>query len=406
MMTDALPARSCWPPSPAVLPLRRGRVPRQPGGPSPTSRGACAAGGPRRHGPSWRCARVAAVRGAARRWRGASPAAVAPPVTATLLARRRAAGAQLGRHAGRPRPARRRPASRPLARAPAPTCSSCSWRRMARSATTGPTWRRPCAARSRRSPPTSPPPDRRVVSAFVESPTFGGSSWLAHISLLTGVEVRDEDTNAALMAQPRDTLVTTFSRGGYRTVALMPGLRHPWPEGAFYGFDDIYDTRTGSTTAAPPFGWWVVPDQFALARFDVLEMRRRRARAPLFVFFPTISTHAPFASDRAVSARLAAPADRRPLRASPTCTAPCAATPDYLDWRRATPTRWRTPTRSIGGYLRAAPGPRFRDGRASAITSRRPRWPARAPPGTCRCTSSPAGRPCSTGSGRAASPTA
>jgi hypothetical protein len=25
---------------------------------------------------------------------------------------------------------------------------------------------------------------RRVVSAFVESPTFGGNSWLAHLSLL------------------------------------------------------------------------------------------------------------------------------------------------------------------------------------------------------------------------------
>ncbi len=53
---------------------------------------------------------------------------------------------------------------------------------------------------------------RGVVSAFVESPTFGGSSWLAHVSLLTGVEVRNEDTNVRLMAQARDTLVTTFSR--------------------------------------------------------------------------------------------------------------------------------------------------------------------------------------------------
>ncbi|MGH2435419.1 MAG: hypothetical protein ACRDFA_00325, partial [bacterium] len=30
---------------------------------------------------------------------------------------------------------------------------------------------------------------RQVVSAYVESPTFGGSSWLAHLSLLSGVEV-------------------------------------------------------------------------------------------------------------------------------------------------------------------------------------------------------------------------
>ena len=58
---------------------------------------------------------------------------------------------------------------------------------------------------------------RDVVSAFVESPTFGGDSWLAHISLLTGIEVRDEDTNVLLMAQKRDTLVTAFARSGYRT---------------------------------------------------------------------------------------------------------------------------------------------------------------------------------------------
>jgi hypothetical protein len=32
--------------------------------------------------------------------------------------------------------------------------------------------------------------NRDVVSAYVESPTFGGSSWLAHITLLSGVEIR------------------------------------------------------------------------------------------------------------------------------------------------------------------------------------------------------------------------
>jgi hypothetical protein len=64
---------------------------------------------------------------------------------------------------------------------------------------------------------------RDVVSAYVESPTFGGSSWLAHITLLSGVEVKDHDTNAALMTQKRDTLVTTFKQHGYRTVAMMPG---------------------------------------------------------------------------------------------------------------------------------------------------------------------------------------
>jgi len=37
-----------------------------------------------------------------------------------------------------------------------------------------------------------PANEKDVVSAFVESPTFGGNSWLAHISLLSGLEIRDE----------------------------------------------------------------------------------------------------------------------------------------------------------------------------------------------------------------------
>ena len=133
---------------------------------------------------------------------------------------------------------------------------------------------------------------RSVVSAFTESPTFGGGSWLAHVSLLSGVEVRDPDINALLMTERRDTLVTAFHRGGFRTVALMPGLRQNWPEGRFYGFDDIYGADR-LAYAGPEFGWFAIPDQFSLERLDDLEIRRA-PRRPLFVFFPTISTHFPF----------------------------------------------------------------------------------------------------------------
>jgi hypothetical protein len=133
---------------------------------------------------------------------------------------------------------------------------------------------------------------RRVVSTRVESTTFGGESWLAHISFLSGSEVRDQDTNVRLMGQRRETLVTAFSREGYRTVAVMPGLQRAWPEGAFYGFDTVYGANE-LEYRGPPFGWWDITDQFALARIDDL-VSRAASRGPLFVFFPTISTHTPF----------------------------------------------------------------------------------------------------------------
>jgi hypothetical protein len=131
-----------------------------------------------------------------------------------------------------------------------------------------------------------------VVSAYVESPTFGGSSWLAHLSLMSGVEVRDPETNARLMTEKRDTIVTSFRRVGYRTLALMPGLRQAWPEGAFYNFDETYGA-TRLDYRGPEFGWFAIPDQFSLAKFDALEAAQP-SRAPRFVFFPTISTHFPF----------------------------------------------------------------------------------------------------------------
>ncbi len=133
---------------------------------------------------------------------------------------------------------------------------------------------------------------RELISAYVESPTFGASSWLAHLSLLTGVKVTDQYEYTSLMASSRDTLVKAFARGGYRTAALMPGMRQPWPEGAFYGFDVIYG-RDLLAYQGPEFGWWGIPDQFTLARLDELE-RSAISRQPLFAVFPTSMSHAPF----------------------------------------------------------------------------------------------------------------
>ncbi|OFW34979.1 MAG: hypothetical protein A3F70_04540 [Acidobacteria bacterium RIFCSPLOWO2_12_FULL_67_14] len=133
---------------------------------------------------------------------------------------------------------------------------------------------------------------RHVMSAYVDSPTFGASSWLAHLSLISGVDVRDQYAYTSLMASRRETILSNFTRAGYRTVALMPGMRQAWPEGAFYGFDTIYG-RAQLDYQGPEFGWWSIPDQYALAKLDALE-RSRAGRAPLFVVFPTSTTHAPF----------------------------------------------------------------------------------------------------------------
>ena len=112
---------------------------------------------------------------------------------------------------------------------------------------------------------------RTAVSALVRSPTFAGGSWLAHASLLSGVEVREDRDYALLLTQPRETLVHRFAQAGYRTLGVMPGLRLAWPEGAFYGYDSILDAQ-GLDYRGPELGWWRIPDQFALARLDAAEL--------------------------------------------------------------------------------------------------------------------------------------
>jgi hypothetical protein len=193
--------------------------------------------------------------------------------------------------------------------------------------------------------------NRQVVSAFVESPTFGGSSWLAHLSLLSGIEVREPETNARLMTEQRDTLVRAFGRRGFRTIGLMPGMRQRWPEGAFYGFDEIYGAER-LAYQGPYFGWFGIPDQYSLHRLDALEARRA-PRQPLFVVFPTLSTHFPFTPTPPYQpdwARLssAAPYDEKAIDRA-------FAREDEMDWIDFAPGYVEAMAydfQTLGGYLR------------------------------------------------------
>ena len=133
---------------------------------------------------------------------------------------------------------------------------------------------------------------RRVVSAFIDSPTFGGNSWLAHASFMTGLDINHLSTYDLLMTQQRTTLSDTFTAQGYRPVALMPGLRADWPEGAFYGFSSIYGAAEINYTG-PEFGWWRIPDQYSLQRLYDLEIAKQE-RQPLFLLFTSITPHMPF----------------------------------------------------------------------------------------------------------------
>src|SRR6185369_8701496 len=110
----------------------------------------------------------------------------------------------------------------------------------------------------------------------------------------SGVDTHDPHHNDLLLASQRPTLVRHFARHGYRTVGWMPGLQRPWPEGSFYGFDRVAGANDIGY-AGPAFGYWRVPDQAAMALLHAQELAGAAGeRAPRFIVFPTLNTHAPF----------------------------------------------------------------------------------------------------------------
>ena len=80
-------------------------------------------------------------------------------------------------------------------------------------------------------------------SAFLTSPTFGAVSWLAHATLQSGLWVDSQQRYDLLVTSPRLTLSGLFGRAGWRTVADVPANTRDWPQGAFYDFDHVYDSR-------------------------------------------------------------------------------------------------------------------------------------------------------------------
>jgi hypothetical protein len=129
-------------------------------------------------------------------------------------------------------------------------------------------------------------------SAYLTSPTTGGGSWLAHATLLSGLWINNEQRHRALLASQRLTLNGAFRRANWRTVGVMPAITRAWPEGAFYGYDRLYDAPSLGYRG-PLFTFGAMPDQYALSAFQRLE-RAKPDHAPVMAETALVSSHGPW----------------------------------------------------------------------------------------------------------------
>ncbi|KUL39953.1 sulfatase [Actinoplanes awajinensis subsp. mycoplanecinus] len=130
-------------------------------------------------------------------------------------------------------------------------------------------------------------------SGWLTSPTFGGGSWLAHSTTMSGLWINNQGRYRNLTASSRLTLPSLFKSAGWDTVSVMPGATRAWPEGNFYGFDRVWDSRNLGY-AGPKFSWAPMPDQYTLKQFSQVEYQKA-GRRPLFIEMPLVSSHTPWA---------------------------------------------------------------------------------------------------------------
>lgn len=130
-------------------------------------------------------------------------------------------------------------------------------------------------------------------SAWLRSPVTGAGSWLAHSTFLSGLWIKNQQRYRTVTTSTRATLTSYFQKtGAWRTVGIVPGVRKSWPEGKYFGLDNIYDS-THLGYQGPYFSWTPVPDQFSLESFEKLEYGKKN-RDPIMAEIILASSHNPW----------------------------------------------------------------------------------------------------------------
>ena len=136
-----------------------------------------------------------------------------------------------------------------------------------------------------------------VASKESSAPVSGGLSWLSMSSALAGLYIDNKAQYSSFLRQADDYphMVNFFKNQGYTTITLQPPnrLRPGLPLENPFNFDyPVYFEELQYT--GKPYGVWIIPDQYSLEFTH--ETYIKTSQEPVFLFFETASTHAPWTS--------------------------------------------------------------------------------------------------------------
>lgn len=137
----------------------------------------------------------------------------------------------------------------------------------------------------------------RSYSHFMKSPAFGGRSWLADATILSGTWIGDQTAYDEMWESDTTTLVRRMKEAGYYSVLAAPGMTY-LEDGFvdFFPYDDVYlQGEFGYEGKHYSFGGGLT-DQFMLNR--VRQWREDgevgNDTDPFFGVYVMVSSHVPF----------------------------------------------------------------------------------------------------------------
>lgn len=129
-------------------------------------------------------------------------------------------------------------------------------------------------------------------SAFLNSPTFGGISWLAHSTLQTGLWVDSQQKYDQVTSGTRFTLSDAFRKAGWRTLSDVPSDTKPWPVGtSFYHYGTQLNAKNVGYQG-PKFSYARIPDQYTWAYLEQHELAV--PHQPFMAEVDLVSSHTPW----------------------------------------------------------------------------------------------------------------
>jgi phosphatidylglycerophosphate synthase len=130
-----------------------------------------------------------------------------------------------------------------------------------------------------------------TATGLLTSATYGGMSWLAHATFMTGVRTINQMEYDLLGIHKPRSMARILHDAGYHTVLLEPNTKRKSSGADFYDFDENY-SNWNFDYVGPPFAWAAMPDQYVLdfTRRNVLD----GAQGPIFATYALVSSHAPW----------------------------------------------------------------------------------------------------------------